>query len=173
MAVPARPVTPLTASCSEQPLLRATLIRVGPDEHAFALVMHHIIGDGESLALLLGDALAQLQDPARPRAALPAGMLKRYTETEQAYCEASPKNAAKHYAARFAAKEALAKALGSPGGMVWLDAEVVTSEQGQPEFVIRGTVAARAEALGVGNIRMSLSHDAGLATAFVVCEGKS
>ena len=76
-------------------------------------------------------------------------------------------------AARFAAKEALAKALGSPGGMVWLDAEVVTSEQGQPEFVIRGTVAARAEALGVGNIRMSLSHDAGLATACVVCEGKS
>lgn len=76
-------------------------------------------------------------------------------------------------AARFAAKEALAKALGSPGGMVWLDAEVVTSELGQPEFVIRGTVAARAEALGVGNIRVSLSHDAGLATAFVVCEGKS
>jgi len=57
--------------------------------------------------------------------------------------------------------------------MVWLDAEVVTSELGQPEFVIRGTVAARAETLGVGNIRVSLSHDAGLATAFVVFEGKS
>lgn len=74
-------------------------------------------------------------------------------------------------AARFAAKEALAKALGSPGGMSWLDAEVVTSPNGQPEMVVRGTVAARVEALGVRSIRVSLSHDGGLATAFVVCEG--
>ncbi len=76
-------------------------------------------------------------------------------------------------AARFAAKEALAKALGSPGGMSWLDAEVVTTADGQPEFELRGTVAARAAQLEVGNIRVSLSHDGGLATAFVVCEGKS
>lgn len=75
-------------------------------------------------------------------------------------------------AARFAAKEALAKALGSPGGLSWLDAEVVSSANGQPELIVRGTVAARATALGVVNIRVSLSHDAGLATAFVVCEGK-
>ena len=44
-------------------------------------------------------------------------------------------------AARFAAKEALAKALGSPGGMSWLDAEVVSSEAGVPSFVVTGTVA--------------------------------
>lgn len=74
-------------------------------------------------------------------------------------------------AARFAAKEALAKALGSPGGMNWLDAEVVTCEAGQPSFEISGTVAARASELGVRSIRLSLSHDAGLAAAFVVCEG--
>lgn len=76
-------------------------------------------------------------------------------------------------AARFAAKEALAKAMGSPGGMLWQDAEIVTSPNGQPEFVLRGTVAAKATELGVVNVRVSLSHDAGLATAFVVCEGKS
>lgn len=74
-------------------------------------------------------------------------------------------------AARFAAKEALAKALGSPGGMSWLDAEVTSSQGGQPSFEIRGSVAARATELGVTSIRLSLSHDAGLAAAFVVCEG--
>ena len=49
-------------------------------------------------------------------------------------------------AARFAAKEALAKALGAPQGMSWQDAEIVTDERGRPRFAVRGTVAARAEA---------------------------
>lgn len=74
-------------------------------------------------------------------------------------------------AARFAAKEALAKALAAPEGLSWRDAEIVTSANGQPEFAVRGTVAARATELGVGAIRLSLSHDGGLATAFVICEG--
>ena len=55
--------------------------------------------------------------------------------------------------------------------MSWLDAEVITSANGAPEFVIRGTVAARAAECAVQNIRLSLSHDGGLATAFVICEG--
>ncbi len=45
-------------------------------------------------------------------------------------------------AARFAAKEALAKALGAPAGLSWHDAEVVTDERGRPEFKVTGTVAA-------------------------------
>ncbi|GAA1841992.1 holo-ACP synthase [Microlunatus capsulatus] len=73
-------------------------------------------------------------------------------------------------AARFAAKEALAKALGAPSGMSWLDAEVVTDASGRPSFVVTGTVAARAAALGVASIHVSLSHDAGIASAVVVCE---
>lgn len=73
-------------------------------------------------------------------------------------------------AGRFAAKEALAKALGSPGGMRWLDAEVVTNEVGQPGFVLSGTVSALADRLGVRQIHLSLSHDAGVAIAMVVCE---
>lgn len=76
-------------------------------------------------------------------------------------------------AARFAAKEALAKALGAPPGLAWLDAEVVTGPDGGPTIEVRGTVAARAAALGVSSIRLSMSHDGGLATAFVVCEGAS
>ena len=74
-------------------------------------------------------------------------------------------------AARFAAKEAIAKALGAPGGLAWHDAEVVTDEHGAPSFVLRGTVAARADALGVTSTHLSLSHDAGVATAVVVLEG--
>ena len=73
-------------------------------------------------------------------------------------------------AARFAAKEALAKALGAPAGLSWQDAELVTDERGRPEFKITGTVAARAAELGVGTIHVSLSHDAGIASAVVICE---
>ena len=74
-------------------------------------------------------------------------------------------------AARFAAKEAIAKALGAPVGMAWHDAEIVSEDSGRPRFEIRGTVAARAEALGVAHVHLSLSHDAGIASAVVVLEG--
>ncbi|GHG76781.1 holo-ACP synthase [Streptomyces griseocarneus] len=73
-------------------------------------------------------------------------------------------------AARFAAKEALAKALGAPGGLLWTDAEIVTEGSGQPRLVVTGTVAARAEALGVTSWHVSLSHDAGVASAVVIAE---
>jgi holo-[acyl-carrier protein] synthase len=74
-------------------------------------------------------------------------------------------------AARFAAKEALAKALGAPVGLAWHDAEIVSEETGRPRFELRGTVAARAETLGALHVHVSLSHDAGIASAVVVLEG--
>lgn len=74
-------------------------------------------------------------------------------------------------AARFAAKEAIAKALGAPVGMAWHDAEIVSEETGRPRFEIRGTVLAQADALGVRHVHVSLSHDAGIASAVVVLEG--
>ena len=74
-------------------------------------------------------------------------------------------------AARFAAKEALAKALGAPRGLSWHDAEVVTEDSGRPLLTMRGTVRARADALGVRAVHLSLSHDAGIASAVVVLEG--
>lgn len=73
-------------------------------------------------------------------------------------------------AARFAAKEALAKALGAPSGMSWHDAEIRTDASGRPWFEITGTVAERARELGIDTIHVSLSHDAGIASAVVVCE---
>jgi holo-[acyl-carrier protein] synthase len=73
-------------------------------------------------------------------------------------------------AARFAAKEALAKALGAPGTMAWHDAEVVSESTGRPTFTLRGTVAAEAAAAGAVHVHLSLSHDAGIASAVVVLE---
>ena len=73
-------------------------------------------------------------------------------------------------AARFAAKEALAKALGAPTGMAWHDAEVVSESTGNPQFETRGSVLARANDVGVKSVHVSLSHDAGIASAVVVLE---
>ena len=74
-------------------------------------------------------------------------------------------------AARFAAKEALAKALGAPVGLQWHDATVRRGDDGRPHLQVTGTVEARAEALGVHAMHISLSHDAGIASAVVVAEG--
>jgi holo-[acyl-carrier protein] synthase len=74
-------------------------------------------------------------------------------------------------AARFAAKEALAKALGAPTGLNWHDAEVVSESSGRPLLEMRGSVRARADDLGVSSVHLSLSHDAGIASAVVVLEG--
>ncbi len=76
-------------------------------------------------------------------------------------------------AARFAAKEALAKALGAPTGLGWQDAEVVRESNGRPTLVLRGSVLAAADRLGVTRTHLSISHDGGVATAFVVLEGDS
>lgn len=74
-------------------------------------------------------------------------------------------------AARFAAKEAVAKALGAPAGMHWTDAEVYVEDSGRPRLRVTGTAAARAAELGVRSWHVSLSHDAGVASAVVVAEG--
>lgn len=73
-------------------------------------------------------------------------------------------------AARWAAKEALAKALGAPGGLNWQDAEVVREETGKPRLAIKGSIAARAAELGITSFHLSLSHDAGIASAVVIGE---
>lgn len=77
---------------------------------------------------------------------------------------------AESLAARFAAKEALAKALGTDGSMRWVDAEVRTDEVGRPYLQVYGTVAARGAELGVTRWHVSLSHDGGMAAATVIAE---
>jgi len=73
-------------------------------------------------------------------------------------------------AARFAAKEALAKALQAPGGLSWQDAEVVGTP---PCFETRGTVATALTEAGADRVHLSLSHDGGFALAFVVLESSA
>jgi holo-[acyl-carrier protein] synthase len=74
-------------------------------------------------------------------------------------------------AARFAAKEALAKALGAPVGLHWSDVTVLRGEDGRPHLQVCGSVQARADELGVHALHVSLSHDAGIASAVVMAEG--
>jgi len=74
-------------------------------------------------------------------------------------------------AARFAAKEAIAKALGAPGGLRWHDATVHRTAGGPPRVELRGTVQEAAAARGIRSWHLSLSHDAGIASAVAIAEG--
>ena len=71
----------------------------------------------------------------------------------------------------FAAKEAVAKALGAPAGLRWTDAILRRDDRGKPVLETRGTVAAVAARLGVTRWHVSISHDAGICVAMVVAEG--
>ncbi|MET8142922.1 holo-ACP synthase [Sphaerisporangium sp. NPDC005288] len=74
-------------------------------------------------------------------------------------------------AARFAAKEAVAKALGAPPGLGHREAEITVAEHGRPVLGVSGRVAEVAARLGVRRWHVSLSHDGGLAIAYVIAEG--
>jgi holo-[acyl-carrier protein] synthase len=73
-------------------------------------------------------------------------------------------------AARFAAKEALIKALGGSEGVRWHDMEIVPDEERNPGFVLHNVVEAQVRQRGIVRIHVSMTHDAGVATAFVVTE---
>lgn len=73
-------------------------------------------------------------------------------------------------AGRFAAKEALLKALGSTDGVGWHDMEVVSGTDGNPDLQVAGRAAEIAAARGITSLHVSMSHDAGVAIAVVVAE---
>ncbi|HYX93432.1 MAG TPA: holo-ACP synthase [Geodermatophilus sp.] len=93
-----------------------------------------------------------------------------FTAAEQWTPRGTPRSG-ESLAARFAAKEAVAKALGAPGDLHWHDVEVCVGDHGRPYLAARGTVAGRAAQLGVTSWHVSLSHDGGIASAVVVAEG--
>jgi len=74
-------------------------------------------------------------------------------------------------AGRFAAKEALIKALGGSGAIGWHDMPVVGDEHGNPAFALRGEAVAAAAERGITSVHLTMTHDAGMAIAFVVAEG--
>lgn len=94
-----------------------------------------------------------------------------FTEGERAAC-AGRADRARALAARFAAKEAGLKALGTgwAQGLSFQQVEVVDGEGGRPELRLTGAAAERARALGVGHMHVSLTHDGTVAAAFVVLE---
>lgn len=94
-----------------------------------------------------------------------------FTEAERFTASGNPR-APESLAARFAAKEAVAKALGAPSGLHWHDCEIVTDPDGRPWLTVSGTVAEAAADLGIHRWHLSLSHDGGIASAMVVAERK-
>jgi len=95
-----------------------------------------------------------------------------YTLDEVAYCEQF-KNRYERYAGRFAAKEAAMKALGTgwSRGVRWVDLEVVRQRGGRPTLSLKGEAKKIADALGVKNIAISITHTAEQAIAQVIFEG--
>lgn len=90
-----------------------------------------------------------------------------YTPGEIDYCRGRPPN----LAARFAAKEAAMKALGTGiRGVAWKDIEVIRHESGAPSLQLHGRAQARADRLGVRQMSLSLSHSRDYAIAFVVAQ---
>ncbi len=95
-------------------------------------------------------------------------LVRVFTAAERAYCDDHPAARALHYAGRFAAKEALVKALAAPSGLTWQDMEVVSG--GPPRFRLHGRCAEVLKERRITAIHLSLSHDGGAAAAAVVLE---
>lgn len=94
-----------------------------------------------------------------------------FTPSEQAYCE-TYKNRGERYAARFAAKEAAMKALGTGWrhGIRWRDIEVTREASGKPTLRLEGVAREFAERMGVRNISLTITHSGNLALAQVIFE---
>jgi holo-[acyl-carrier protein] synthase len=93
-----------------------------------------------------------------------------YTDGEIAYC----RGRAPQLASRFAAKEAVMKALGTGvRGVRWTDIEVVRARGQAPTIRLRGTAQARAERLGIEHLSVALSHSEQYAVAFVAGESRA
>jgi len=103
---------------------------------------------------------------------LQAFIHKVFTAAEQTYCEGRGRQRTASYAARFAGKEAVLKALGTGfSGGSWQDIEIIPDEQGQPHVILRGYFAGIAEQLGVSRIHISLTHARAYAAAQAVLWG--
>jgi holo-[acyl-carrier protein] synthase len=126
-------------------------------------------GDGPLIAIG-----ADLCSVSRMRAALsrtPTLADRVFTREERAYCERR-RDPAERYAARFAAKEAVLKAMGAGlGACSFREIEVRRAESGAPSLVLHGAAVTLAAGCGVHGLRLSLSHDRDIAFAVVVALG--
>lgn len=95
-----------------------------------------------------------------------------YTEREIRYCQAR-KHAIEHFAGRWAAKEAILKAIGTgwSRGVAWTDLEIRNSEGRQPQVLVCGGAKEAARLRGIGDILISISHCRTYATAYALAVG--
>lgn len=95
-----------------------------------------------------------------------------FTEAERRYCESRSRRAIEHFAARFAAKEAVMKALGTgwAEGIQWVDIEVVHGDRGAPGIDLHRAALERFRALGADRIFLSISHTSRSALAQAILE---
>lgn len=98
-----------------------------------------------------------------------------FTAGERAYCDGGGKMRIQRYAARFAAKEAVLKVLGTgwSGGIAWTDVEVGREPSGRPTVVLHGEAAVVSDRLGIEHWHLSLSHLAGHALASAIGESSA
>lgn len=96
-----------------------------------------------------------------------------FTEGERAYADKSVKRRFEHLAARFAAKEAAMKALGTgwANGVGWTDFEIVNGPEGAPSLRVSGRAAELASERGIAAWHVSLTHTGSMAMASVIAEG--
>jgi holo-[acyl-carrier protein] synthase len=115
----------------------------------------------------VGVDLIEIDRVERALARYPRFRERVFTEAEQAYCDSRP-NPAQHYAARFAGKEAVGKALGFgvARAFAWKDVEI--AGRPKPSVSLSGRLASWSERVGVGAIDLSLTHSKGLAAAVCV-----
>ena len=128
------------------------------------------------MVIATGVDLAEIERVARALAARHGERFRAriYTAEEQRYCDSRGRGRAESYAARFAAKEAVMKALGVGwgGDAGWQDICVVRRRGGPPMIELSGAALATARRKGIARLSLALSHAGGLAVAFVVAEGE-
>ena len=111
----------------------------------------------------LGTDVCSIERLSESLARTPNLRSRLFHENEQGLSEQS-------LAGRFAAKEALAKAIGDPKLVTWNEIEVTNNALGKPEFALHGKTAMNVAEIGADRIWLSISHDAGVAVATVVLE---
>ncbi len=115
----------------------------------------------------LGVDICEIQRMERALARHPTLRERVFTAEERAYCD-SRARPAESYAGRFAAREAVIKALGGYRGRTWQEISVTRSPGGAPAIRLEGNAKARADLLGISEVLVSFTHERSSAVAFAI-----
>jgi holo-[acyl-carrier protein] synthase len=115
----------------------------------------------------LGVDICEIDRMERALARHPTLRERVFTAEERAYCD-SRARPAESYAGRFAAREAVIKALGGYRGRGWQEISVTRSPSGAPAIRLEGNAKARADLLGISDVLVSFTHERSSAVAFVI-----